>query len=179
MLSNKYAKDRSIITMATGTKMEKAARDGYYIVDICDKDNVCNNEIYISSNNNKEEGEFFPIFGKMIGGVMTELITDTILKYYDDVDFVIESKDNSNKDYGITNYHFSEPCYISAYQIYPKQLVKVLKNLDKNYDVEEYKEKILSQINEATKHYADLTKEDEKYIEEFIEKHKTKNYTRI
>ena len=177
MLSNKYKDDRNLIDMVTYSNNEKVMKDGYYEVCICDKDNVCNDGVYVTSNNNVEGSKFFPIFGKMIGGIMTELVTDIVLNYKDDIDIVVdnERKDNVN----ITSYHFSNPCYVSAYQIYPKEMAEVLRDLDDNYNVEEYKTKILSQINEATRYYRLLTKEDEKYIEEFISKHKTKNYTRI
>ena len=177
MLKNKYNSDRNLINMVADINREKVINDGYYIINICDKDNICNDGVYITSNNSVEESEFFPIFGKMTDGIMTELVTDIIVNYIDDVDIVVDNKRKDNVN--ISNYQFSNPCYISAYQIYPKELARVLRVLEDNYNVEEYKTKILSQLNDATRYYRDLTKEDEKYIEEFITKNKTKNYTRI
>ena len=176
MLSNKSVEDKAIIDRVTGSNRKKPLKDGYYVVNICDRDNICNNDIYVISNNNNVGKEFY-IFGKMIDGIMTELLTGTVLKYIDEVDMIVVEKELNTNKYipSFCNFYFSLPCYISAWQIYSDELVNVLKDLDENYNVNEYKNKIVSQINDATSKYEELVREDEMYINSFISKHKTKS----
>ena len=113
---------------------------------------------------------------------MTELITGTLLKYIDDVDIIIEKKkipDEKFKDNYTNNYYFSSPGYLKAIQLYPKDVAIILNDLDNDYNVSEYKKKILSQINNATSKYEELVKDDEETIDNFIHKHRTKNKMRI
>jgi len=182
MLSNKFVDDKNIINSVIGTNRERKVKDGYYVINICDKENICNNDIYVASNKNKESGKEFYIFGKLLDGVMTELITGTILKYIDDVDMIVDEKETNGTKYELPvfcNFYFSSPCYMMAWQIYPNDLVEILKDLDENYNVDEYRNKILSQINNATSKYDELMKDDEVYIKSFISKHKKKNRTLI
>ena len=95
---------------------------------------------------------------------------------------IVDRKELSNKKYNygyVDNFNFSNPCYMSAWQVYPKELVKILEDLDNNYDVIEYKDKILSQINDATNKYEDYTMDYEDAIDKFVYKYRTKKYTRI
>ena len=181
-MKNKYKEDKRIIDTIVGDNRNEIKKDGYYLIYVCDKYDGYNEKVYVTSNESCEKVKDFEIFGKFEDGIMTELITGTLLKYIDDVDIIIEKKkipDEKFKDNYTNNYYFSSPGYLKAIQLYPKDVAIILNDLDNDYNVSEYKKKILSQINNATSKYEELVKDDEETIDNFIHKHRTKNKMRI
>ena len=178
-MKDKYIEDNKILNQALGNR-KKPQKDGYYLLFLCDNDDIYNEKLYIKANNKELEPKDFEIFGKLEDGTMTELITGTVLKYIDDTNMIIENEESNNKLFKyVTHYHYETPCYLKAIQLYPSELSEKLTELSELYDVLEYKNKIQSQINKATNNYEEKKIKEELVIESFIEKHRTKNRMRI
>ena len=154
----------------------RAKKDGYYVIGVCDQDNYCNSELSVCiKDDHKVEHAGFLIFGKVEGGLMKELVTDTHLSFVDDIDYIVDTDELTDE----SHFYFSNPCYMFASRVNPGYVSRNLRDIEEGYNVEDYIDKITKQIKRATDKYDDFIRDDEEHINKFLSKYSRKNYTKI
>ena len=122
----------------------KATQEGYYLISVGNK--------YGYSNGYFHNNKYCSYIGKYKDGIMRDLITDTVLKYYDDISISYKPNEEKNKLYFL----YESPCYVKATLITDTKLLDCLNIIKNNSDFFTYSDKIYNDINTGSDNNLDL-----------------------